>query len=101
MGSGYAYVWEFQVPSVAQPEFERHYGADGSWVKLFRHAKGYIDTLCLHDRTRPDRYLTVDRWQSEDDYLAFLAEYSLQYDQLDDECARLTVEEHFVGSFHE
>lgn len=101
MGDGYTYVWEFKVPFDLQVEFERHYGADGTWVELFRRAPGYVETLLLKDRSIAGRYLTVDRWQSEKAYLAFRSEFSAQYAQLDSECERLTSSESFLGAFTE
>jgi heme-degrading monooxygenase HmoA len=101
MDSGYSYVWEFRVSPDFRVEFERHYGPDGTWGHLFRRAPGYIETLLLHDRSTPDRYLTIDRWQSEAAYLAFRSAFSAQYAELDAECEKLTAGETFFGAFAE
>ena len=101
MAKGYVYAWEFRVPLESREAFERHYGAEGSWVQLFRRAPGYIGTLLLEDRTTPGRYLTIDRWQDEAAYVAFRAAFSRQYDALDRECAALTTDERLLGTFKE
>lgn len=101
MGSGYTCLWEFLVAPEMQPDFERHYNADGTWVRLFRRAPGYIDTLLLKDRSMAGRYVTVDRWQSKEAYLAFRTEFSLQYAELDRECERFTIDEILLGEFSE
>ena len=67
----YVYVWEFKVRPGCEAEFERNYGPDGSWVELFRAAHGYLDTILLRDLGRGRRYLTIDRWESEDAYRSF------------------------------
>ena len=77
--SGYSYVWEFEVRADRQAEFEAAYGPDGAWVALFREAAGYVGTLLLHDRERPLRYVTVDRWQSRREYLDFRARFAGRY----------------------
>ncbi len=101
MNTGYSYVWEFLVSPESQAEFERHYGAEGTWVCLFRRSPGYIETLLLADRSTPGRYLTVDRWKSEEAYLAFRSAFSVPYAALDAECGKLTSGETFLGAFGE
>jgi len=95
----YVYLWEFQARAGRRAEFERHYGADGSWVTLFRQAPGYIETLLLRDRAQELRYVTVDRWVSVDAYRAFREEFSRQYDELDRLCHELTTHEAPLGEF--
>jgi heme-degrading monooxygenase HmoA len=97
----YAYVWEFQVPPAMQPEFERHYGPDGTWVQLFRRSSGYLETLLLKDQSAPGRYVTVDRWRDEASFRAFRSAFSSPYERLDQECGRLTAGEHWLGAFTE
>ena len=101
MNDGYTCLWEFTVAQAARAEFERHYGEDGSWVRLFRQSPGFIGTILLRDRNVEGRYLTVDRWRSEAAYRAFRADFARQYDQLDIACERLTETETSLGEFHE
>ncbi|MGH8108173.1 MAG: antibiotic biosynthesis monooxygenase family protein [Arenimonas sp.] len=95
----YTYVWEFLVAPEYRAEFEQHYGVDGTWVKLFRCGDGYIETLLLHDNANEMRYLTIDRWRSEADYLRFKTDFSDGYAGLDKACEHLTIDETFLGAF--
>lgn len=70
-------------------------------MRLFRHSPGYIETLLLKDRSTSGRYLTVDRWRSEEAYTSFRDEFAQQYAQLDRECERLTTHEALLGAFSE
>lgn len=97
--SGYTAIWEFEVEADAEEEFRREYGPGGSWVALFRRHPGYLDTLLLHDATRPGRYLTIDRWTSAAAYAAFRARAAAEYDALDRACERLTRGERSLGVF--
>ena len=101
MTERYTYVWEFQVLSGCEAEFEQHYGPNGTWARLFAQATGYIETLLLKDSANAGRYLTVDRWIDEDAYRAFRSANSRQYEQLDQQCAKLTTAENLVGEFAE
>src|SRR3712207_298567 len=60
----YEIFWEYEVRPERVAAFEGLYGADGEWVRLFRQADGYVETLLFRDTDRPTRYLTVDRWRS-------------------------------------
>jgi hypothetical protein len=99
MANLFTYVWEFEVPSTAEAEFQRHYGPNGTWVTLFRHDPAYVETLLLQDSSRPGRYLTVDRWKSADAYHSFRERFAEQYETLDRLCETLTVRETHLGSF--
>lgn len=99
MVTGYTYIWEFIVEADFRKEFERCYGVNGLWVQLFQRAPGYQDTLLLRDRTHSERYLTIDRWQSEEAYKNFRKAFSREYEQLDGACSRLTLRETSLGTF--
>jgi heme-degrading monooxygenase HmoA len=101
MDNGYTCIWEFHVAPESQREFELHYGPDGIWVQLFRQAAGFIETLLLKDRSRPGRFVTIDRWRSEEDYASFRHEFATEYAQLDTDCQRLTQHERMLGTFSE
>jgi heme-degrading monooxygenase HmoA len=99
--SGYSYAWEFEVRAERQGEFERVYGPDGPWVALFSEAAGFVGTLLLHDRDRPLRYVTIDRWRSRREYLDFRARYAGRYAALDKQCEGLTTQEKALGEYNE
>ena len=99
MGAGFTTLWEFTVPSSRQPEFEARYGPDGDWARLFRRAPGYLGTELLRDRSDPARYVTVDRWESIEAWLAFRRRFGAEYESLDRECAGLTAHEAPLGEY--
>ena len=101
MADLFTYIWEFEVPSNADAELQRHYGPNGTWVALFRQDPEYIETLLLKDTSRPGRYVTIDRWRSADAYHSFLERFAKQYEGLDRLCAVLTVRETNLGLFSE
>lgn len=101
MTERYTYVWKFRVMSGCEAEFERHYGPNGTWARLFAQATGYIETMLLKDRADAGRYLTIDRWVDEEAYRVFRSAYSLEYEQLDQQCAKLTTAETLIGRFTE
>lgn len=101
MNERYTYVWEFFVDGEFRAEFERHYGADGTWVQLFRQAPGFIETLLLTDRARPERYVTVDRWESQAAYAEFGTAFGSEYADLDARFEKLTRAENLIGEFRE
>jgi heme-degrading monooxygenase HmoA len=95
----YTSLWEFIVEPGHVEEFQRHYGPEGSWVALFRKSRGYIDTVLLRDRTNPQRFITIDRWESADAQRAFRSAFAREYAELDARCARLTTREVSLGDF--
>jgi hypothetical protein len=94
-------IWEFDVPAVAEAEFQRHYGPNGTWAALFRHDPAYVETLLLQDSSAQRRYLTIDRWQSAHAYRAFRERFDAEYEALDRQCGQLTTREVDLGSFSE
>jgi heme-degrading monooxygenase HmoA len=97
----YSYIWEFHVRPERQADFERTYRPEGQWVELFRQASGYLGTLLLKDRASSTRYVTVDRWRSEQDYEQFRVRFSKEYEALDAACQDLTVRERSLGVYDE
>jgi len=92
-------VWEFCVRSGREAEFERRYGADGDWVRLFRHGEGYVGTALLRDRVTRGRYLVTDTWRDAGAYRAFKEDHADAYAALDLECTALTEDERGLGEF--
>jgi heme-degrading monooxygenase HmoA len=95
----YTYLWEFEVKAGMEPAFEAHYGPNGEWVALFRRSPDYLGTLLLRDRRRPQRYLTIDRWRSEEAYRRFRDEHDAQYREIDRLCEALTAREVSLGEY--
>lgn len=86
----YVRVWQYEVPAEQVEAFVAAYGADGDWAQLFRRASGYAGTDLFRDTDSRDRFLTVDRWDSETAWDAFLAQRGTEYGRLADDLAGLT-----------
>jgi heme-degrading monooxygenase HmoA len=93
-------VWEYQIKPEKQAEFESVYSSTGAWGKLFSASTGYMGTELLRDQALPFRYLTIDRWVSEDEYELFLSKYEERYMALDMECDGLTDNESLLGKWN-
>lgn len=70
-------------------------------MNLFRQSPGYLESLLLKDNAIPGRYVTVDRWISEDAHREFRASFAESYDRLDKDLGHLTVCERSLGAFSE
>jgi heme-degrading monooxygenase HmoA len=99
--AGCVLVWEFAVAPERRDDFERRYGTDGDWARLFARADGFLGTRLLRDAGTPGRYLTLDHWRSDADWQAFRVRYAEQYAALDRDCEALTLSEARIGAFAE
>ena len=97
----FVHLWEFRVSPEREQEFLAAYGPSGAWARLFREADGYVETLLLRDQSAPGRFLTVDRWASQDAHEVFLARFRAEYEALDRACESLTAQETSLGSYWE
>jgi heme-degrading monooxygenase HmoA len=99
--AGYVYVWEFLVRPERVAAFERTYGPNGEWAALFGRAPGYLGTLLLRDASHAHRYLTIDRWRSEEDYQQFREHYAAEYRAIDERSETMTLQERSLGTYEE
>ena len=99
MQKGFTYIWEFIVLPEFEAEFLKYYGAEGSWINLFKLDSSYLETILLTDNSNRGRYITLDRWKTEQAYKSFREKYAKEYNALDKLCEGLTIEENFLGSF--
>jgi heme-degrading monooxygenase HmoA len=60
------------VPGDRTAAFIAAYARDGDWGELFGRATGFLGTELYRDAVRADRFLTIDRWQYEQDWRPFL-----------------------------
>ena len=97
----YCYIWEFTVKDGSNAAFENYYGPNGEWAELFRRGLGYLKTDLLRDRTNSQRYLTIDHWQSRENYSRFRRDFDAAFEELDKRCEDLTVRESKIGEFTE
>lgn len=95
----FIYVWAYRVAPGSGVEFQQLYGPEGGWVRLFRQAPGYLGTDLYRDRDDEDRYLTIDRWESEEAFRAFRVRFAEEFERLDNAGEHLTLEETSLGEF--
>jgi heme-degrading monooxygenase HmoA len=94
-------LWRYRVDDAHRAEFERRYGSDGDWARLFAQGDGYLGTRLLRDPFEKGVYLTLDRWRSDDDWRRFLARFAAPYAALDGACDALTREEVDLGQYED
>jgi heme-degrading monooxygenase HmoA len=94
----YRVVWSYDVTPEHAAVFERTYGPEGDWVRLFRTARGYLGTELFRSLATPGRYVTVDDWESLAAYDIFRARSRAAYAELDARCDALTQTERLVSA---
>ncbi len=92
-------LWEFEVKSGYEAEFEKDYGPEGVWVELFRQSPAYRETRLLRDTAQKQRYYTLDFWASGATYQAFRDRHREKYNKIDAKCEAMTVRETRLGEF--
>ena len=90
----YVVVWRFTTDDPAT--FERTYGPDGTWARLFGRSSDYIRTDLLKGA---DAYLTLDWWTSLAAYNSFREQFAEDYKLLDEACEAVTTFEEKLGEF--
>ena len=89
-------LWRFRARPGHESEFEAAYGDDGAWARFFKGGDGYLGTELM--RGTDGVYLTIDRWVSAPAYRAFREAHARRYEELDAQCAGLTIEETPLGA---
>ena len=92
-------LWQFDIVEEKSAAFEAAYGPAGAWAKLFSASAEYHGTELLRDAYVPGRYVTIDRWSSEDAFRAFRKGHDAEYERLDRDCDALTASESRIGAF--
>ncbi len=95
----YWVVWSYDVKPAQVKAFERAYGPDGDWDRLFQRAPGYGGTELRRETDRAAHYVTIDRWDSRADYQRFKDTFRKEYEVLDARCGALTDFEKRLGDF--
>ena len=57
-----AIIWQFDVKTGQETEFEQLYGADGDWTAMNRQSRSYLGSSFLRDQNRSSRYIIVEYW---------------------------------------
>jgi len=92
-------IWEFVVKEEFQGHFELAYGPGGAWSKLFARCPGFRGTSLLRDMKNPQRYMTIDLWDTLAQREQALAENEAEYSKLDADFADWTESETELGIF--
>jgi heme-degrading monooxygenase HmoA len=92
-------LWEFEVKPGYEKQFEKVYGPDGDWARLFRTDPHYHQTRLLRDPFHSAFYLTLDFWDNRESYEQFRAGHQVAYKAIDALAAQLTVTEKRMGWF--
>ena len=90
-------LWEFEVKPGCEERFEKVYGRDGDWARLFRSDSNYQETRLLRDANRAAIYLTLDFWKSRRAYERFMELHAAEYKKLDAAGDSLTLGERKIG----
>ena len=97
--SQYVIVWEFWVRQDRVTEFVEKYGPEGAWARFFRGSREYLRTELVRDVTADHRFLTLDYWQTEEEFKRFREQNLAEYERLDKEFEGLTEKETRLGAF--
>jgi heme-degrading monooxygenase HmoA len=92
-------LWEFEVKSGSEELFERTYGPEGQWARLFRRDTQYCGTRLLREAGAERVYVTMDSWESRAAYEEFRRKYAAEYEELDRKCEGMTVSEKHLGGY--
>ncbi|HEX3891543.1 MAG TPA: antibiotic biosynthesis monooxygenase [Terracidiphilus sp.] len=92
-------VWQFDIAEDKIAAFESAYGPHGPWAELFRNSPDYKGTELLRDAYAAGKYLTIDRWTSEESFRSFRKEHDADYESLDRSCDALTGSETRIGAY--
>jgi len=95
----YIVIWRYRVEPAQVAKFEKAFGPKGEWARFFSSSKDYVGTELLADDERPGEFVTIDRWESEESYSAFLGEHEAAYDRLDRRFEALTLSESRLGAY--
>ena len=92
-------IWQYKINPERKNEFEKLYGEDGEWIKLFKKYDGYIRTELLKDLNNENNYFTIDYWNSKESYYHFKDNSFKEYLELDKRGDGLTLSEKHIGEF--
>jgi heme-degrading monooxygenase HmoA len=92
-------LWEFEVKSGCEQRFQSVYGGDGDWARLFRTDPNFLETRLLRDAVQPNKFVTLDFWESRSAYESFKELNHTAYLAMDRSCQGLTTFERCLGYF--
>lgn len=62
-------------------------------------AEGFLGSELLRSEERSEEFITIDRWDSREAFVGFMADCADQYAELDERYAALTLMETRLGAF--
>ena len=92
-------LWEYEVKSGSEKQFENVYGPAGDWARLFRTDSYYRETRLLLDPFRSNVYLTLDFWTSRDSYEQFTSAHKAEYQAIDALGESLAASQRRLGAY--
>jgi hypothetical protein len=92
-------LWEYEVKPGCEERFEKVYGPEGDWARLFEKDSHYHQTRLVRDAFRRGVYLTMDFWQSRRTYEEFMGGRRVEYREIDALGEEMTVKERRIGWF--
>jgi heme-degrading monooxygenase HmoA len=95
----YVIVWEFRTRPEKEEEFVEYYGPHGSWARFFSGSSGYIRTELVRDVADRLRFITLDYWQTEEEFNRFRQQNLAEYERLDKGFEGLAEQEMRLGAF--
>jgi len=102
------HVWEFYVKPKCEIPFETLNGPDGKWAEFFRNSPDFYGTyfkkmeMMLKDEKSARRYLTHDRWTSEEAFSRYIEETEFnqkEFQRLSQKNSELIVGKEELGWF--
>jgi len=94
-----AVVWQFETLPDRSADFERFYGADGSWTKLSRRSRSFLGSSFLRAIGSDTRYVLVEYWGEMVVYEKHLADFTEQVKKLEEQRALIVERMETVGVF--
>ena len=92
-------LWEYEVKPGSEEVFEKVYGPEGDWARLFQTDPHYRKTRLLRDVSRPPWYFTLDYWDAENYFAVFKAAHGAAYAEMDRAMEGLTISEQCLTTF--
>ncbi len=92
-------VWQYIVRDEYFADFVKAYAPDGDWARMFQQCQGYIKTELKHDIDNPQKFVTIDFWQSHSAFTAMKLTISDEYKKIDIQCEAYTLSENHIGIF--
>ena len=77
------FVHEYIVRDEARGRFELTFGPGGAWSNLFTRCAGFRGITVLRDKHTPQRFLTIEVWDSEEVRAAAVHDHATAYAELE------------------